>query len=682
MKRPNRIVPLMLSALVLITGLAAALGLTDAQRKIWEQILQAKELSDLGEMGKIAKKNLSEMEAIYEEFEGQLTFSDSLESWEDLKLVGNAIDEATGNNVKKVRMDALAKMSADQRVTRSDLRNRYLGARATMQAAQKARDKASFDEAINMLTDLANQFAAIGESEYQAYCITLVGDAHRENENKLEAVKAYDLADQVLTKAGYRNWLFSGQVKQVRDALKAEGFDPNAKPGDESVPKGNTASSWAKEPAGEKWSDPEQLKVVISEDLPYKVLSPSYTSGENTQAWQTWVLNGSSKTPSDFEDRFQPLGRKLKVHREGVKAFFTDGEQKKPWELTLSAKPQMVEMKREVKDVEGNVHLLKYAFLLATGGDQESFFGMSINSTPRADQMLVRYHAAAYLKGKVLGQDITIYDDNSSGGFGDPAGVRLGTNSEQPQFIYNDAMVFGKSKVAQPWTEFLEVDGAYYRLKLDPDNFSVVTRKLDVDTGTVKLVWKAPFKPDIIIIEETREFKGAFFAIDKTPQRVPVGMYRVSYGIARKGSKTSQDSCLILGGKSTSFKVEKDKETVIELGEPFTFDFKTEPLGSGGLKVIGNTVIVYGKAGEMYCHFRDDPPIPDKVAMRVKGGSGVGKPQEMKRATIDDYNKNGASVWSPLDLELPASDGQTYEVQITLSKHAMLGGPIKSEWQN
>ncbi|MCC7171810.1 MAG: hypothetical protein IT459_15295 [Planctomycetes bacterium] len=680
MKRPYRVVPLVLCALVLVSGLAVALGLTEAQRKIWEQILQAKELADLGEMGKIAKKNLGEMEAIYEDFEGQLTFSDSLDSWEDLKLVGNAIDEATGNNVKKVRMDALAKMSADQRVTRADLRNRYLGARATMQAAQKARDKASFDEAINMLTDLANQFGTIGDSEYQAYCITLVGDAHRENENKLEAVKAYDLADQVLTKAGYRNWLFVGQVKQIRDALKAEGFDPNAKPGDESIPKGNTASSWAKDPAGEKWSEPEHLKVVVAEDLPYKYTTPAFSSGENTAIWMRWPMNGNG--PADFEERFKPLGNQIKVRRDGPKLFVTVGEQKKPFEFTLSQKPQLCEIKREVKDVDGNTQTFKYGFLFATGGSQENRFGMSLNSSPSATQYLIRYHAATMLRGKVLGQDITIFDDNSSGSFGDPVRVREPTNVVNDEFLFNDAIIFGKSKTAAPWTEFMEVDGNFYRLKLDTDAMTVVTRKLEVDTGTVKLAWKGPVKPECVIIEETREFKGAYFAIGKDPITVPVGLYRMAYGIIRQGTKMTQKSCLMLPGKFVSFKVEKGKEAVVELGEPFTFDFKTEPLGSGGLRVIGKSVLAYGKSGELYARFFDEPPTPDKVVMRVKGGSPVGKTTPMANAVFADYQKDEWSAYQPLDLDLPAADGQTYEVQLSLKKHPLLGGPIKSEWQN
>ena len=112
-----------------------------------------------------------------------------------------------------------------------------------------------------------------------------------------------------------------------------------------------------------------------------------------------------------------------------------------------------------VKDVDGNTQTFKYGFLFATGGSQENRFGMSLNSSPSATQYLIRYHAATMLRGKVLGQDITIFDDNSSGSFGDPVRVREPTNVVNDEFLFNDAIIFGKSKTAAPWTEFMEVDG-------------------------------------------------------------------------------------------------------------------------------------------------------------------------------------------------------------------------------
>ena len=46
--------------------------------------------------------------------------------------------------------------------------------------------------------------------------------------------------------------------------------------------------------------------------------------------------------------------------------------------------------------------------LRVAGGSQENRFGMSLNSSPSPTQYLVRYHAASYLKGKVLGQELLI----------------------------------------------------------------------------------------------------------------------------------------------------------------------------------------------------------------------------------------------------------------------------------
>jgi hypothetical protein len=84
----------------------------------------------------------------------------------------------------------------------------------------------------------------------------------------------------------------------------------------------------------------------------------------------------------------------------------------------------------------------------------------------------------------------------------------------------------------------------------------------------------------------------------------------------------------------------------------------------------------------MYARFYDEPPTPEKVAMRVKGGAAVGKAVGMANATFKEYQDDEWAAYQPLDLALPAADGQTYEVQLFLKKHPLLGGPIKSEWQN
>lgn len=667
-----------------VPAIAFGQSLTDAQRKVYDKFLEAGELNDSKEMANIARRYKTEVEAIFEVLEQELCYSDEISKWEEIKAVGRALDELSASNQRAVRMTMVGKLALEQRQKRNDAINNYAAVRGAMEAAAKAKDAAKVTELLPQLEELAKQFEGFGDAEYQAYALCEMARGLRNTSRELDAVKSYEVAEQALSRAGYRNYDLVGQVKAAREELKQAGFDPSAdataKGGEGTAPKGNTGTSWAKDAEGERYSDPIPLKLVVDEKLPWTVNSPSPTMSENTRMWQFWQLQG--KGPAEFEARFHPLGLKLKMRRAGVAVFMNDGESKEQ-ELRVLSKPNLVEMSREIADDEGKKFRQKYAWLIATGADQESFFGLQGNSAPQPDYITLRYAPACYLKGKVLGQDMVIYDDNASGEFGDAATVTDATNSWQLQYSYADAMTFGKAKTAGPFTEYIEANGAFYRLKLQPDGSSVRTRKLAVDSGFIKLDYKGKVPPTSVIVEETREFKNGFFAIGKTPVRVPVGEYRLAYGIIRQGKKASEQICLIFPGEFVSFRVDKDETETVTLGEPFEFDFKTKPLSGGGLTIEGKSVIVRGSAGEIYAHFHDQPPIPEKVLIRVKGSeSPSGKAEKMPKATFEDYQKDGLCVWQPLDLNMPGASDKDYEANLYLKDLPLLGGPIKSAWKN
>ncbi len=579
---------------------------------------------------------------------------------------------------KGFAMLAVLAGSADGVKSRAELRSMYGGLRGQLAQASEKRNKVALKELSTQLVGLADQFRDLGDPEYEAYCLVIVANALKDNDQQLDAVKLYDRADQVFTRAGYQNHSYHGQVKAIRDSLKNEGYDPDAKPGESTAPAGNTSTSWAKDAEGKRYSDPIPMRLHVDEKLPTKFVTPSARSSGNTARWRQWVLNGNG--PAAFSGDFNPLSTKFKVKRDGVKlAYQLDGSD--DWEeFKCIAKPNLVEMERKVSTTNGEVEL-EYAWLAASGGSQESRFGMSINASPQMDQIGVRYHSACYLKGKVLGEDLILIDDNNSGTFGDRPELIDNTSTVAPHFVATDAMIVGRAKVAAPFTEFMESNGAFYRIKVQED-YSIRTRKLDVDTAKVKLKYEGRVKPQIVVIEERREFIGAFFPIEERNwTTVPVGEYRLSYGIIRKGKGNNEQSCTILPGRTTSFRVEKDQEHVVELGGPYTFDFEHEQLPDGNVKVIGKSVVVYGENGELYHRFWDEPPTPDKVWARVKGGGGGGKPEGMERAVFEDYQKDQLCVWAPLDLVLRGSPDKSYEVRMEQKKHPLLGAPIKSDWK-
>lgn len=656
----------------------AAQQLDPAQQKVLDELREARELNDVRAMERIVQRNKEVVVQIYEELEGQATYSDSIELWEEIKEIARLLDQAEGTNAWSLRAAHVSKMSLDDRLKRQELRAQYVGLRAILRQIAENRDKLRIKEVEPQVLELAEKFGQLGDPEFQAYTLSELASAYKELDRQLDAVKLWDKVDEILTRAGYDNFNFHQQVRQIRDSLKKQGFDPNAAPGERAVARGNTATSWADDAEGRRYSDPIPLRYREDEKLPGKFVTPATQSSENTAKWPFFVLNGNGPVP--FSASFKPLGQSFQVKRDGIKiTCLVEGQD--PIEFRCISKPTLVRMRRTIQTVSGENVDLRYAWLAATGGDQESRFGLQLNASPQADQMAIRYHPACYLKGKVLGLDVTILDDNFSGRFGDPRPARDPTSALQPEYTWTDAMIVGRSKVAVPFSEFLYANDAFYRVKLQED-YTVRTRKLAVDTGKVKLKFHGRVKPQLVVIEELKEFRGAFFAIGERDWTiVPVGEYRVGYGVIRKGKGNNELSCAILPGKSVAFRVEKDEEVVVELGAPFRFDFEKEVLPNGDVKIVGKSVVVYGRSGELYHRFWDEPPIPDKVSMRVKGGGRAGKPQKMKRATFEDYRQDGLSVWSPLDLVMPGKPGQVYEVKLELKKHPLLGGPIESDWQ-
>ncbi|MFH0944075.1 MAG: hypothetical protein V2A76_02655 [Planctomycetota bacterium] len=669
---------LVLAAFTLLGPGARGQGFSAEEQKVYDQFIDAGKMGDLREQEQIARKNKPILREIYGKLEGQMTFSDSIDTWDIMKNLARAMDEVEACNVYQLRLKRVMTLDLEQRKQRSDLIAQYSGLYAALKSAVAGRDVAAIQQASDSLIEVADGLGKVKEAEYQAYCLTEVANALKDMDKQLDAVKLYDQIDTILKREGFQNFPFHGQVVATRDSLMKMGFDPNAKPGESTGPAGNSGTSWSKDPAGERYTDPVPLKYVEDAKLPAKFITPAHSSSENTMVWDAFVLQGDG--PMEFSSHFMPMGEKLQISRKGVKVFM-DVEGQKTREIKVINKPNLVDMEKEYQDMDGKKQKLQYAWLAATGGPSENRFNMSLNAAPSEEQFLIRYQPACYLKGKVLGQDVMVFDDNCSGRFGDSIGLRDNTTTLAPSYNYSDAMIIGKGKVAGPFTEYLEVDGEFYRLKLSPDDYSVRTRKLDVDVGTVTLNYKGKIPPQVVVIEETREFKGAFFAIDKKPVTVPVGWYRVSYGIIRKGKKEAEDYCLILPGKSTAFEVKKDENYDVELGEPFAFDFESEQGAGGAVKVIGKSVVIYGKAGELYTRFYDDPPIPDKVSMRIKGGLPVGKAEEMGRAGFEEYREDGNSVWQPQDLTFPGSPNNSYEIKMELKKHDLLGGPIKSDWK-
>ncbi|MFH2001031.1 MAG: hypothetical protein ABIK28_15220 [Planctomycetota bacterium] len=145
---------------------------------------------------------------------------------------------------------------------------------------------------------------------------------------------------------------------------------------------------------------------------------------------------------------------------------------------------------------------------------------------------------------------------------------------------------------------------------------------------------------------------------------------------------------LINNGKLPYIEIYKNKETVLSLGAPFTFTFDTEIKNAeettskkDEFTVVGKSLNVWGRGGEVYCLFFDEVPLPE-VSIRDKtSGTVIVKGEKMRAADFDYvhyFDRN--SVWFPMDYGYELKSSKELEAKLEAKKIPLLGGPATSEW--
>lgn len=682
-RRTSPILASLVGSLLAFAGagvVTAQSNLDPVQQKAWDELNEQIELNDKRGMEKVIRKHTAAFKGVFDQFDWELAYSDEIETWKKARLLAELLDADQGGNLNTKRLDVIQALSLEDRQKRREKWTEQSAVSAALKSAFQNRENEKVNELIPQLVGLADEFQKLDDQLLRAYSLVDVANVLRDADQKVEALKYYELADEGLTAQGFEKLIFHSEVKKQIETLKAAA---SGKGGDASS---DSATSWAKDANGQPlpWSDPVPLKYTADEKLhTSKITTPCFLASEDTTQWQAFGLSGNG--PVAFEERFQPLGRPLQVKRDGQKILIDEDGDGKFREVKAQYKPSLVEVEKEFEDPWTKQKVKqKYAFLLGTGSEQENFFGLELNAAPQSDWYQLRYSAGSYLRGNVLGLDLKFIDDNVTGQFGDGGNVTFNSYSKAPSFPMLDAIQIGSAKVAQPFSEFIEVGGEFYRLKMStPDEaYSVKTRKLDIETGTVVLEFKNKLKPEALVISALDKFKGAHFNIASgKPIRVPCDRYSVSYGILRSGAKERMQSCIIVASKEmAALEVKPNTEVKVELGAPFHFVFEPEELGNGDVKIPGNSVAVKGRGGELYTRFWDTPPIPESVQL-YRDGKSVGKAVPMQRGKYEDFKRGGfAALMFPLDLTLPGN-GSTSKLGIAMKLKkppALLDGPIET----
>ncbi len=658
-------------------GEARAQVFNDAQQKAKAELKEQVDLADKTAIAKVVRKNAATFRDIFDIYDTWLSSNDDADSWKAANELGELLDADAGSNEFTKRLECIKNLSLEQRELRINTWREYLTIRRDLGDAWKARDNAKVTDLMGKLQANADTFQKLNDQFLRGNALCEIAKVLSEDNQKAEAQKYYATILEGMKSAGFDKVRFQAECQREYDKLASSSSGGSGG----SVDSGDGSTTWAADAAGQKWSDPIPLKYTANEKLPYsKITTPAFCNSEDTIQWLATGIKGAS---GEME-RLKPLGKTLKIKRDGSKVLLDDGGGKYR-EIKVTSRPNLVEVEKEFQDpwTKENVKQ-KYAFLVCVGGEQEQFFGIPVNASPSKENMELRFAPACFLKGSVLGLEVKIIDDNASGGFGDGGDQKVPGFTQSVTFPFLDAIVIGNSNFAQPFSEYLEAGGDFYRLKMSTEDeaYSVKTRKLACDTGTVVLDFKNKLKPEALIIMATDKFKGAYFNIASgKPVRVPCDRYKVAYGILRAGKKESMQSCLVVASaEMTSLEVKKDQETKFELGSPFHYVFEAAEVGNGDVKIVGKSVAVKGRGKELYVRFWDNPPIPEEVHL-YRDGKSVGKALPMKRPAFPDFQKGGLeTMFYPLDLTLTGNGNSSAKlgVSMKLKKPQLLDGPIET----
>lgn len=321
-----------------------------------------------------------------------------------------------------------------------------------------------------------------------------------------------------------------------------------------------------------------------------------------------------------------------------------------------------------------------WAFVTKVGLEDDTYQGVKANMGPSDQWMSLFYFNAASVVGTLDGVQVRVIDDNLDGIYG----------SLPITWQYLGCVVIGESTRALPWSEYMPVNGKWYKLAPQAGGMTLTAQPTELQTGHVRLEFKGEF-PEWMVLRGMGVLENTFIDVcagGKEGIDAPVGDYKLVAGMIRKGKKQQAMKCLVLGNDHVpSFHVAAGAQNVVELGGPYHFEFERAEM-EGAVVVNGPSLRVVGTAGETYDRFWNCVPAPT-VSMRKAGTKKGGKPEDMLRVngSLDELTEDGkrkwayADVWRPLSTPIALKNaGEAVEVQLVEKKHKLLG-EIESVWR-
>ncbi len=398
---------------------------------------------------------------------------------------------------------------------------------------------------------------------------------------------------------------------------------------------------------------------------------PSYSADAAFMTWSTVYMSRVGTTGT-----FNSIGQSPILKRVGdsqVEVTGTDGTEQT---ITLTGKRTLIE-------TTAGSNPIPWAFELQTGGPQNFFQGIPANLQPDENHLNTYVAPAAGMAYDLDGVELVVFDTNMDGVYGSwPITIGYSQIPEgrfQPEI---DAIQIDGGKRLLPFSEYVQVDDAWYKLEPQADGRNLVVTPATIQTGQLTMKVKG-VKPSFVVLRGRDKAENVF--VDLTSSKkvdVPIGQYQVYYGTVRDGNRADDlKKVLMLPTKATPIlSVRAGETTDVLLGSPFAFQFEAEA-DDGETFVAGRPITVQGVAGEIYTRFWNTRPMPE-VSVRAAGTKKGTKGKKMQ-LVFDDFSLADVGydkAWFPLDVTITHRwGGEPVEVQL-IQKKSELFGKIESEW--
>ncbi len=690
--------------LVMLLALAGTLSTASAQMVgehdlrmpdhltgFWKKWWDAKENGDTDEMNEIVRGNREGAEEALDLILDDLSQQEVEVLHHEARTLAWTLDDVTRNERYISRVRLVLEMPMKDRVRRYRARRNLWDAIDLENDAKERRAVESWIAAERAYNAVQEEFESLGDYEQAMLCLSRCEQIEKSRDRPWERSQYLKQVVAMGEKLPFRESLVS-EAQQALDALKSMGVDPDA-PKPESlkdeeeeagVSGGFGLEAFAE---GSEWQE-----FPLEREAPKKGISgvalPTVYPDDQFQLWPMTWINGEGPDKFDIWRTYHlaPWGKQWTLTRPGMFEFGLDSDSdgEVDVEFSTSNTPSRI----EVPGPDGQTLPL----MVCTLADRELMFGVETNYAPNAEGTRLRFWIASWMEGKVLGDVWKLYDLNMDGTYGAPLenfdDIRTWYDQDgNVSFWEPDGVLVGRSKKAAPLSAIMELDDGFFRVRPAPDGTSVSVREMDVATGHVKVDYDIGKAPDFLLARAVdEEFQGVIF--DILPSRrggtveLPAGEYQICLGTVSTGKKTSKDLVRIYTGKSEPFKVLAGVTTSLEFGAPYTLTFKTSREGDESV-LNPLSIRVFGRGGEEYAMFFDDPLQPD-VSVRDQKGTSVVKGDTLLRTGIEQWQNGGADIdkilWFPHEYRIDTPRGSTFEFKLEQKKHSLLGGPFESDW--